>query len=63
MDVAFYENIFKEELERCLDLYLCPRVFKKRIEIDPESLYPKLPDSMTLKPFPSKLAQYFEGKL
>ncbi|XP_072962483.1 ribosome biogenesis protein BOP1 homolog [Typha angustifolia] len=51
--VPAYENALKEGFERCLDLYLCPRTRKKRINIDPESLKPKLPSRKDLKPYPS----------
>lgn len=53
-NVPAYENALKEGFERCLDLYLCPRTTKKRINIDPESLKPKLPSRKDLKPYPSK---------
>uniref|UniRef100_A0A6N2MCG0 Ribosome biogenesis protein BOP1 homolog n=1 Tax=Salix viminalis TaxID=40686 RepID=A0A6N2MCG0_SALVM len=46
-----YENAVKDSFERCLDLYLCPRVRKKRINIDPESLKPKLPSAKDLRPY------------
>jgi len=36
-----------------LDLYLCPRIKKKKLNIDPDTLIPKLPDPKTLKPFPT----------
>ncbi|KAA8545481.1 hypothetical protein F0562_020265 [Nyssa sinensis] len=41
--VPAYEKATNESFDRCLDLYLCPRARKKRINIDPESLKPKLP--------------------
>ncbi|XP_012066646.1 ribosome biogenesis protein BOP1 homolog isoform X2 [Jatropha curcas] len=50
--IPAYENAVKDSFERCLDLYLCPRVRKKRINIDPESLKPKLPSRRDLKPYP-----------
>ncbi|KAK1260134.1 hypothetical protein QJS04_geneDACA002288 [Acorus gramineus] len=50
--VPAYEKALKEGFERCLDLYLCPRTRKKRINIDPESLKPKLPSRKDLKPYP-----------
>ncbi|KAF5744001.1 hypothetical protein HS088_TW08G00589 [Tripterygium wilfordii] len=56
--IPAYENTIKESFERCLDLYLCPRVRKKRINIDPESLKPKLPSRKDLKPYP--VACYLE---
>jgi len=42
-------------------LYLCPRVKKKKLNIDPESLIPKLPDSSTLRPFPTSLNISYVG--
>ena len=32
---------------------MCPRIKKKRLNIDPDILVPKLPDSSTLRPFPT----------
>ncbi|XP_057757716.1 ribosome biogenesis protein BOP1 homolog [Arachis stenosperma] len=58
--IPAYENAMKECFERCLDLYLCPRVRKKRLNIDPESLKPKLPSRKELKPYPT--ACYIEYK-
>jgi ribosome biogenesis protein ERB1 len=54
--VPLYADFIKERFERCLDLYLCPRVRKKRMFVDPESLVPKLPKPRDLQPFPSQLA-------
>jgi ribosome biogenesis protein ERB1 len=51
-DVPFYEEFIRERYERCLDLYMCPRKRQQRLNIDPESLIPKLPKPSTLKPFP-----------
>jgi ribosome biogenesis protein ERB1 len=59
--VGAYDNYIKDRFERCLDLYLCTRKIKKKINIDPESLIPKLPDPSTLKPFPSRVAFEFLG--
>jgi hypothetical protein len=30
-DVPLYSDFIKERFERCLDLYLCPRVRRKRV--------------------------------
>lgn len=51
--VGAYEHSVREAFERCLDLYLCPRVMKRRLNIDPESLVPKLPKASDLRPFPT----------
>lgn len=44
-----------------MNLYLSPRIRKHRLNIDPESLIPKLPDPKDLEPFPSRLALTFRG--
>ena len=51
--VGAYEHAVRETFERCLDLYLAPRAMKRRLNIDPESLVPKLPKASDLKPFPN----------
>jgi ribosome biogenesis protein ERB1 len=59
--VPGYENFVKEKFERCLDLYLAPRVRRSKLNIDPESLLPKLPSPEELKPFPTACATVFRG--
>ena len=63
--VGAYEHAVTETFERCLDLYLCPRIMKRKLNIDPESLVPKLPKASDLRPFPTaKCIEYktdFEG--
>ncbi|KAF3330975.1 ribosome biogenesis protein BOP1 isoform X1 [Carex littledalei] len=51
--VPAYDKSVKEMFDRCLDQYLCPRTRKKRINIDPESLKPKLPSRKDLRPYPT----------
>ena len=51
--VGAYPHAVREAFERCLDLYLCPRVMKRRLNIDPESLVPQLPKASDLRPFPT----------
>eukprot|EP00548_Thalassiothrix_antarctica_P020834 CAMPEP_0194179168 /NCGR_PEP_ID=MMETSP0154-20130528/12671_1 /TAXON_ID=1049557 /ORGANISM="Thalassiothrix antarctica, Strain L6-D1" /LENGTH=875 /DNA_ID=CAMNT_0038894429 /DNA_START=87 /DNA_END=2714 /DNA_ORIENTATION=+ len=51
--VGAYEHTVREAFQRCLDLYLCPRAMKRRLNIDPESLVPKLPRAQDLRPFPT----------
>ncbi|KAL3920238.1 MAG: hypothetical protein SGILL_003360 [Bacillariaceae sp.] len=51
--VGAYKHSAREAFERCLDLYLCPRVMKRRLNIDPESLVPQLPKASDLRPFPT----------
>ncbi|KAI5308710.1 Ribosome biogenesis protein erb1, partial [Ascosphaera atra] len=59
--VPGYERFIKEKFERCLDLYLAPRVRRSKLNIDPESLLPKLPSPDELKPFPTTCATLFRG--
>lgn len=59
--VPGYAKFVKEKFERCLDLYLAPRVRRSKLNIDPESLLPKLPDPQELKPFPSVCATTYKG--
>ncbi|RMJ28042.1 hypothetical protein PHISP_01070 [Aspergillus sp. HF37] len=59
--VPGYENFVKEKFERCLDLYLAPRIRRSKLNIDPESLLPKLPSPEELKPFPTACATVFRG--
>ncbi|KAI3911579.1 hypothetical protein MKW98_006782 [Papaver atlanticum] len=59
--VPAYENAVKDTFDRCLDLYLCPRTRKKRINIDPESLKPKLPSRKDLKPYPTTCFLEYKG--
>lgn len=59
--VPAYDNFIKERFERCLDLYLAPRVKKNRLNIDPESLIPKLPSPKDLRPFPTACQVIFRG--
>ncbi|XP_021904351.1 ribosome biogenesis protein BOP1 homolog [Carica papaya] len=59
--ITAYENALKDSFERCLDLYLCPRVRKKRINIDPESLKPKLPSRKDLRPYPMTCYLEYRG--
>ncbi|XP_059450018.1 ribosome biogenesis protein BOP1 homolog [Corylus avellana] len=59
--IPAYDNVVKDIFERCLDLYLCPRVRKKRINVDPESLKPKLPCRRDLKPYPATCYLEYKG--
>jgi len=57
--VGAYPHAVRERFERCLDLYLCPRIMKRRLNIDPESLIPRMPNANDLRPFPtSRCIQY-----
>ncbi|THV78798.1 putative ribosome biogenesis protein Erb1 [Aureobasidium pullulans] len=59
--VPGYEKFIKERFERCLDLYLAPRVRRSKLNIDPESLLPKLPSPDDLRPFPTVCATLYRG--
>ncbi|KAI4143495.1 MAG: hypothetical protein LQ340_006981 [Diploschistes diacapsis] len=59
--VPGYDRFIKEKFERCLDLYLAPRVRRSKLDIDPESLLPKLPSPEELRPFPTRTACIFHG--
>ncbi|RKO87314.1 WD40-repeat-containing domain protein [Blyttiomyces helicus] len=59
--VPGYGRFIQERFDRCLDLYLCPRTIKKKINIDPESLIPKLPSPKDLMPFPTTLSITYKG--
>jgi ribosome biogenesis protein ERB1 len=52
--VPIYENLVREHFERCLDLYMCPRITRKKHQVtDPNMLIPELPSPNDLKPFPT----------
>ncbi|RKP24382.1 WD40-repeat-containing domain protein, partial [Syncephalis pseudoplumigaleata] len=59
--VPAYEHFVRERFERCLDLYLAPRARKNRINIDPDSLVPQLPDPKDLEPYPTRTAVVYRG--
>ncbi|RKF62779.1 Ribosome biogenesis protein erb1 [Golovinomyces cichoracearum] len=61
--VPAYGEFIKERFERCLDLYLAPRVRRNRLNIDPMSLLPKLPRPEELRPFPSVCSTLFRGHI
>lgn len=60
-DVPVYEGLLRERFERSLDLYLCARARRKRLNVDPESLIPQLPKPRDLRPFPQRLALEYKG--
>ncbi|CAK8986572.1 unnamed protein product [Durusdinium trenchii] len=59
--VPGYKDFTLERFKRCLDLYLVPRALKQRMNVDPESLLPKLPNPKDLRPFPTHIAVSYEG--
>jgi ribosome biogenesis protein ERB1 len=54
--VGSYPFLLNDRFARCLDLYLCPRVLKNKLHMDPDDLLPKLPDLKDLRPYPNKVA-------
>eukprot|EP01138_Halocafeteria_seosinensis_P013248 gb/GECG01013530.1/.p1 GENE.gb/GECG01013530.1/~~gb/GECG01013530.1/.p1 ORF type:complete len:902 (+),score=145.49 gb/GECG01013530.1/:1-2706(+) len=59
--VGVYQPLIQERFQRCLDLYLCPRTEKKKLNVTPDQLLPKLPDPSELRPFPTAVALRFDG--
>ncbi|KAJ2673526.1 Ribosome biogenesis protein erb1 [Coemansia sp. RSA 1085] len=59
--VPGYGRFIQERFQRCLDLYLAPRMLKKTSNLDPEQLVPKLPDPRDLRPFPAAEALLYSG--
>lgn len=59
--VPAYSRFIHERFERCLDLYLCPRQRKMRVNVDPEDLIPKLPKPRDLQPFPTVQSMVYRG--
>lgn len=59
--VPGYSDNVRERFERCLDLYLAPRVRHNKLNIDPESLIPDLPSPKDLRPFPIKCSTIYQG--
>lgn len=59
--VPGYQESIRERFERCLDLYLAPRVRHNKLNIDPDSLIPELPSPKDLRPFPIRCSTIYEG--
>ena len=52
--------MIREHFERCLDLYLCPRLMRKKVNLtDATKLIPQLPSPNDLKPFPTQVSLDF----
>ena len=65
--VPAYDRFVNEQFERCLDLYLCPRMRSRKGNRTAENLQrrmaeqrAKLPKPSELKPYPRKLAMEYE---
>ncbi|KAI9828610.1 MAG: Ribosome biogenesis protein erb1 [Phylliscum demangeonii] len=59
--VPGYDRFVKDRFERALDLYLAPRVRRSKLNIDPESLLPRMPNPDELRPFPTTCATIYRG--
>ncbi|XP_061429307.1 LOW QUALITY PROTEIN: ribosome biogenesis protein BOP1 [Lethenteron reissneri] len=59
--VPAYPRFIQERFERCLDLYLCPRQRRLRVNVDPDELIPKLPKPKDLQPFPTVQSLIYKG--
>ncbi|RHZ56097.1 hypothetical protein Glove_406g85 [Diversispora epigaea] len=59
--VPAYDRFIQERFSRCLDLYMSPRIRRNKLNIDPESLIPKLPNPKDLQPFPTSLTLSYDG--
>lgn len=59
--VPAFSRFIHERFERCLDLYLCPRQRKMRVNVNPEDLIPKLPRPRDLQPFPTTQSLVYRG--
>ncbi|KAM9737364.1 ribosome biogenesis protein bop1 [Menidia menidia] len=59
--VPAFPRFIHERFERCLDLYLCPRQRKMRVNVNPEDLIPKLPKPKDLQPFPTTQSLVYKG--
>ncbi|XP_053302895.1 ribosome biogenesis protein bop1 [Pleuronectes platessa] len=59
--VPAFPRFLHERFERCLDLYLCPRQRKMRVNVNPEDLIPKLPKPRDLQPFPTTQSLVYRG--
>ncbi|KAK5911750.1 hypothetical protein CgunFtcFv8_005896 [Champsocephalus gunnari] len=61
LQVPAFPRFLHERFERCLDLYLCPRQRKLRVNVNPEDLIPKLPKPKDLQPFPTTQSLVYRG--
>ncbi|KAG2374307.1 hypothetical protein C9374_010877 [Naegleria lovaniensis] len=61
--VPVYDKFIQERFERCMDLYLAPRVqpTKKKYIEDPDTLLPQLPRPEQLRPYPEIQSLIYEG--
>jgi len=60
-EVPLYQDFIRERFDRCLDLYLCPRIQRMRYKMSSDELMPSLPNPRDLEPFPKVLGQLYKG--
>ncbi|XP_955281.1 uncharacterized protein TA18270 [Theileria annulata] len=60
--VPVYPNLIVERFNRCLQLLMCPRAVKLKMNVDPESLLPKLPSPSELGPYPKIVSVEYRFK-
>lgn len=63
LDVPSYSKFYQERFNRCLDLYLCPRERKLKVQhqTDSSTLLPQLPQPKDLQPYPSQQSLVYTG--
>ncbi|KAJ6220943.1 hypothetical protein RDWZM_006755 [Blomia tropicalis] len=61
LEIPAYPEFVKERFERCLDLYICPRARKNRVQVNPDDLIPELPKPADLQPFPAIQSMLYLG--
>ncbi|KAJ7591292.1 NUC169 domain-containing protein [Mycena floridula] len=61
--VPAFDQFIKQRFNRQLDLYLAPRVQRVKLNIDPNSLIPKLPSPNSLRPFPNYQSLSIQSRL
>ncbi|KAJ1645662.1 Ribosome biogenesis protein erb1 [Coemansia asiatica] len=59
--VPGYSNFVNERFQRCLDLYLAPRMLKRTTNLNPDDFMPRLPDPRDLRPFPASESLVYTG--
>ncbi|KAJ2707176.1 Ribosome biogenesis protein erb1 [Coemansia sp. IMI 203386] len=59
--VPGYSNFVNERFQRCLDLYLAPRMLKRTTNLNAEDFMPRLPDPRDLRPFPASESLVYNG--
>ena len=59
--VPAYAGLIRQQFVRCLDLYLCPRARRIRMNVNPDDLLPKLPSPRDLQPFPATQGVIYLG--